>query len=361
MASRRMVHCLRSVTAAGVCHKAPLCSRRWIAIYAADPARWQSDPCIQMYGQMLCMRDQQTEAFVIAVDTMRSQRSVPSDLRASAGRSKAAVLFKSAAKSASELQLALDAPWPKPAFERAVSACQRACVAGEEAYVESSAPTLWAAVLPYCPEWPQAVSSARATYIESKKLLADLHLRHVRWVLRQANQARKATEEEGAADPETLEAVGLLGTVEVSEVLKLAVDAADLLVAAAAPVVCNDDDFASGSRPTQEEEAALRALRSKGQSLRIVASGDFAVALAKAGQLQVAGEQILRALQMRVEDVNALSIESFEQVREAANGILALCTHEAMNAETQAAASSAANLGRKVAEAISSFTSWKVG
>jgi len=310
------------------------------------------------------MRDQQTEAFVVAVDTMRAQRSVPSDLRASAARSKAAVIFKSAAKAASELDLALDAQWPSKSFDDAVSACERACAAGQEAYAESSNTTLWTAVLPHCPEWPEAVASARATYIEAKKLLADLHYRHVRWLLWQVRHARNATEE---ADPAAaseavkhLEAAGLRGTCEVLQLQKLVVEAAERLVAAVAPVDCSNDSSATESLPTQEEVAALRALRSRGQALRMVAVADLAVEVAKSGELQAASEQILSALQMRVEDASKLDTNSFEQVREAANGMLALCTHEAMNAETQAAGSSAATLGRKLAEAIANFTSWRV-
>ena len=123
---------------------------------------------------MLPVRGVETEAFLTAASSLRSQ-DVPNDLKASASRMSASVLFQQAAKAFESLDIQPDKVWPTT-FDGAVALSVRTCEAYKEAVAESSDAALCKEVAPFCPEWPAAVTSLRGAEVEARKLLAELQM-----------------------------------------------------------------------------------------------------------------------------------------------------------------------------------------
>eukprot|EP00401_Gymnodinium_catenatum_P000772 CAMPEP_0117471942 /NCGR_PEP_ID=MMETSP0784-20121206/7989_1 /TAXON_ID=39447 /ORGANISM="" /LENGTH=373 /DNA_ID=CAMNT_0005266073 /DNA_START=48 /DNA_END=1169 /DNA_ORIENTATION=+ len=364
----RAAPALRS-TGPRVCHAvnaAPqLQFHRPFATYAADPGRWQADPCVQMYGQLLAVRDAQPGAFLVAAETLRAQPNLPKDLRASASRTRASVLFRQAAKLATPLNLGADSPWPKHEFVEALSAVSLACDAYDEALAESSEPALCREVAPHCPEWPEALVATKAAQLQAQKLRAELRFRQALWHGRQAERSRaiveverlgtsavEAAERAGAA----LKAVGLADASEQSLWVEAA-SAAETLNEELVGVLSHVADEHASATSRKE----LAALLSRGQALHMVLLKDLAVACAMSGRLEQAVGHMLAALRLRVQDPQALEDVAAEQVRAAAKGVLELCSRELGVAETRREANSVCSQGGEIAEAIAAFDAWRDG
>jgi len=312
-----------------------------------------------MYGQLLGVRDSQREAFLVAAETLRARADLPRDLRASAGRTRASVLFQQAASLLESLRVGLEAPWPAEAFAEVIDAACRACDAYEAALAESSEPSLCHEVAPHCPEWPAAVEAVGKAAVEVRKLRAELRFREVKWHSRQAERARAvgaaAARPGGAGDSglraaDELREVGLPPTIEEEEVWALAARAAETLVKE-----CGE----GGETARHDSDGALRALRSRGQALQMLCLKDLAVACAMSHKLDEAVEHMLAALRLRVDDPGTLAEGAVEQVQAAAQGLATLCGRELPAASTQQAAHAAASRAAELAQALADFGAWQ--
>lgn len=331
--------------------------RRSLSTYAENPAQWQSDPCVQMYGQLLAVRDAQPDAFLVAAETLRAQLNLPRDLRASASRTRASVLFQTAGKLYEDLQMTLEGPWPGQGFDEALAAASRACEAYEDALAETSDPDLCKDVETHCPEWPAALAATEAAYVEVRKLRAVLREREVRWHGRQAEHARAISDAarrpgssgDGAARAtEALHAAGLGLTVEEEDLLRIAVTAADSMI-----VECE----ASKRLGNLGSQTVLMQLRSKGQALKIMMLKDLAIASAMTYNLEVATEHIISALREIPADPAVLTESAAEQLRAAAKGVLELCGRELQRSDTQSQGKLVTQWATDISEAIALFDS----
>jgi len=335
---------------------------RFLATYAENPARWQADPCVQMYGQLLAVRDAQQGAFLVAAETLRAQTNLPRDLRASASRTRASVLFQKAAKMFETLQISLDGPWPRETFEETLKATAAACEAYLEALAESADPQLCKEVEPHCPEWPAAIDAVRSAYTEVLKLRAELRFRQIRWHSQQAEHARVVSEaarrggtnDEASKAVDALQGAGLLPTTQEQELWQLAADACDRLV--------EECVLIEPARSTHVvADSAVTALRSRGQALQALTLKDLAIAHAMAHDLETAVENILKALRVRVGNPSMLTQNAADQIQAAAKGVLELCGRQLHSAETQAVGKAASSRAAEVAEAIAVFDAWRKG
>eukprot|EP00928_Gymnodinium_smaydae_P033453 TRINITY_DN23964_c0_g5_i1.p2 TRINITY_DN23964_c0_g5~~TRINITY_DN23964_c0_g5_i1.p2 ORF type:complete len:433 (-),score=114.08 TRINITY_DN23964_c0_g5_i1:95-1393(-) len=328
--------------------------------YAANPGAWQADPFVQMYGQLLAVRDQNLEAFLMAADTLRQALHLPADLRASVGRTRATVLFQEAVRLTEGLQVSPEVPWPEEDFEKALAAATKACKAYDAAVGESSDPALCKALATLCPEWPEAVSITAVASVEVRKLRGELRLREARWHARHAEHARAvvaaARGEGGNGDAasracEALHAAGLPATVEEVDLWDRAAAAARKLIEeCAAPEILPAD--ANKAAAAQE---ALGALRSQGQVLLMMALKDSAVACAMAHELDAAVKHMLDSLAVRVETAGILTPGAAEQVQAAAQGVMKLCFREMNAAGSQSVSEAVAQHGIDLGNALSAF------
>lgn len=328
-----------------------------MATYAENPGRWQSEPCVQMYGQLLMVRDAQQDAFLMAADTLRTQSNLPRDLRASAGRTRASVLFQKAAKVFDKLEIHVDAPWPQATFDETLGAATSACEAYAEALAESADPKLCEEVLPHCPEWADAITAVRNAYMEVLKLRAELRFRQIRWHSRQAERARvvsEAARRGGAGDEasravDALQDAGLLPTTQEQELWQLATDACAKLI----------EECVQLTSPGSDTHSDLAAVRSRGQAIHALTLKELAVAQAMSHDLAAAVESIVQALHTRVSDPAQLTENQEEQIRAAAKGMFELCGRELRAAETKADGVAASNRANEVTKAIASFDAWR--
>merc|ERR1740123_1953083 len=191
-----------------------------------------------MYGQLLAVRDAQQDAFLVAAETLRLQTNLPRDLRASASRTKASVLFQKAAKLFESLTISLEGPWPVSSFDETLQATTMACEAYAQALAESSDPDLCKQVEPHCPEWPAAVSAVQRAHVEVLKLRAELRFRQIRWYSRQAELARIVSEaahgrrsnDEASRAVDSLQLAGLAPTVQEQDLWQCAANACEQVV-----------------------------------------------------------------------------------------------------------------------------------
>lgn len=300
-----------------------LFNRRHISIYAENPDRWRNDPLVAMYGQLLGVKDEQHESFVVAANSLREMRNLPADLRASAARVKASVLFKLMVQKAGALKLDLAEPWPLKDVEEALEAATRACTAYEEAIAESTEPALLEAVAVPCPDWGLAVSGTRKAHVEARKLRAEIRARRVQWLSRQARLAREAMEAAQRGDSlagteaaDGLALAGLSRMVEEEEVRLLAVIECERMLEECLAVLVDDS----------EARALLKEMRARGQASLVIALKDLSIAYAMGYKLETSVQYILRALRIELEDPDAISNNVREQLRAAAEGIVELCT-----------------------------------
>jgi len=328
---------------------------RCFATYAEHPARWQSDPCVQMYGQLLAVRDAQEEAFLVAAETLRTQVDLPRDLRASASRTRASVLFKKAATSFQALHISLEEPWPEAAFEEALGHAAAAAEAYAQALKETGDPALIKEVEPHVPDWPKVLAHVSAAHTEVLKLRAELRFRQIRWHSRQAEHARvlgerarkgKASADDASIAAEALEKAGLPMTTEEQNLLAVSADACEKLVGE-----CIRDGDGTGS------ETSL--LRSRAEAYRALVLKDLAIAHALVHELEAAVGHAVAALDMRVEDSILYTTEAAEQVRAAAEGVFVLCGHELRAADTQLRGEQASFWAAKIATAMAKFDHYR--
>jgi len=212
-----------------------------------------------MYGQLLAVRDAQQDAFLVAAETLRVQTNLPPDLRASASRTKASVLFQKAAKLFESLTISLEGPWPVSTFDETLQATTTACEAYAQALAESADPDLCRLVEPHCPEWPAAVSAVQRAHAEVLKLRAELRFRQIKWYSRQAELARVVSEaahgrrssDEASRAVDSLQIAGLAPTVQEQELWQLAANACDQLVAE-----CTQIKLADSSSPSEATDSS---------------------------------------------------------------------------------------------------------
>jgi len=338
----------------------PYTCLRHLRTYAENPAPWQSDPCVQMYGQLLAVRDAQQDAFLVAAETLRLQASLPPDLRASASRTKASVLFQKAAKLFESLTVSLEGPWPVSTFDETLQATTTACEAYAQALAESADPDLCRQVEPHCPEWPAAVLAVQRAHVEVLKLGAELRFRQIRWYSRQAELARVVSEaahgrrssDEASRAVDSLQLAGLAPTVQEQDLWQLAANACDQLVAECMPI-----ELVDTSSPSEgADSSSLTVLQSRGQALQAITLKDLAISQALLHDLDAAVVSMLQALNIRVGDPAMLTKNAADQIKAAAQGMLKLCERELH--QTAARGAAASNHAKDLASAISSFEAW---
>lgn len=341
----------------------------FFATYAQDPLKWQVDPAVMMYGQLLKVRDTQPDAFLVAAETLRAQKNLPRDLRASATRARATVHFQKAAAAFEALSIAPDAPWPGPAFVEALAAATTACNAYEAAVAESADPELCIEVLPHVPQWPEVVRAAQTAHLEVRKLRAELRFKQINWHTKQAEHARAVAEakREGSSGglagraATALEAADLAGSEaeQERELWTLTAAACEELVAECAPGEEDLKEEEKGSEAGIATTAALQALQARGLALQALTLKDLAVACAMDKDLEVSVGHMLRALQLRPRNTAALTGAGAEQIRVAAKGVLELCGRQMQTASEQVMGETAALWAAKLSEAISGFDGWR--
>lgn len=308
----------------------------------------------------MAVRDAQQDAFLVAAETLRLQTNLPPDLRASASRTKASVLFQKAAKLFEGLTVSLEGPWPVSAFDETLQATTAACEAYAQALAESADPELCRLVEPHCPEWPAAVSAVQRAHAEVLKLRVELRFRQIKWYGRQAELARVVSEaahgrrssDDASRAVDSMQVAGLAPTVQEQELWQLAADACDRLVAECAQAEPAD----TGPRSEGAGSSSLAALRSRGQALQAITLKDLAISQALVHDLDAAVASMLLALSVRVGDPAVLSENAAEQIRAAAQGMLALCERELH--QTAARGAAASKHATEMASAMSAFDAW---
>lgn len=322
---------------------------RHFATYAAEPQKWQSDEDVRQYAKFLAVEEKEPDAFIAAAVQLRSRADLPADLRASAGRSQARVLFRRAVKCYEALSINPRKSWPSEAYEEAVQASTRAYDLYTAVLDESKDQALIAELAEITQDWEAAVAATSAAYVEVRKLRATLCLLRARWLLAQVEQARAVAhaERSGASSAafesaERLRSAGLPDAKE-DELLHEVVGAADRIAE-----LCASDSHV----PTSED---LQKLRIQGQTLLIVNLKDLALACACNHRIEEAAQHMIRALSIRLDGGKPLPADIKEQVGMVAQAVWEHCTKNLKSAATTEQAEAAMRLSTTLGSSLMSF------
>lgn len=293
----------------------------------------------------------------MAANTLRSNMDLPRDLRASAARTCASLLFQKASTNFKQLKVNFDAPWPKSTFDEVLTSTNQACDAYEEAVAESSDPDLCKEIEAHCPEWPDVIAATQKGHVAVRTLLAALRFQEVSWHCQQVGHARAVAEAErhgvdldnkGSSGMQALKAVGLSPKILEEDLCMSAFVAAKKV---------SEECIIKHDTVDGDGNTTLLALRSRGQAFQMLILKDMAIACAMSKKIDKAVEHMLQALHTHVEDETYLPDMTVKQVQAAAEGLLELLKRELITAETQSQAKNVPSKINEIDVAVKLFNS----